>query len=270
MKIRLLQPISFILVLAFGLMITFTGCESEPEQMDLPPAGSFVMDLSQFPTNNSNTKSIEAAIGNWLYSYTSVVAWNVVIAVNMAIPVAAYAEAFDHVPVYLGDNSWDWSYSVPVGDFTYEATLIGTRIDKETFSMEMTLSQVGGFQDFEWFKGVIRYDHSEADWTISQSPLQPKEYLNIHYQKDLDNEISNIRYTVTDPENEWYNAFIEFGLDPSQELNAHYTIHNSIKTTYIEWNTVTNAGHVMDEVYFMDGDWHCWDTQLQDVECTVE
>jgi hypothetical protein len=267
MKVNFIQPLSIILVLALGLMMTFTACESDPEPMDLPPAESFVIDLSQFPSNT--TKSAEASIGNWHYSSLLVLGWNVVIAVNMAIPVAAYAEAFNHIPVYIGDKSWDWSYTVPVGDTTYEATLIGTHLDKETFSMVMTLSQLGGFQDFKWFEGEVKYDHSEAEWTIIHSPLEPTEYLNVYFQQD-NTQASSIRYTVTDPQNEIYNAYIEFGFDPAYELDAYYTIYRSENPTYMEWNTTTHAGHVMDLAYFNDDEWHCWDTQLQDVDCAVE
>jgi len=269
MKIKLLQPLSIILVLSLGLMMTFTACEKEPpEPMDLPPAESLVIDLSQFPT--SNKKSDEASIGNWLYSSLSVFGWNVVIAVNLVIPVAAYAEAFHHTPVYLGDNSWDWSYSVPIGAHTYEATLIGTRLDNETFSMEMKLSQVGGYQDFAWFNGVIRYDQTEAEWTISHSPEDPTEYLDVYYQKEFVAGDASIKYTVTDPDNELYNAYIEYGLDSDYELDAYYTIYKNDNTTYIEWNTTTHAGQVVDAAHFGDEDPRCWDTQLQDVDCTVE
>ena len=40
--------------------------------------------------------------------------------------------------------------------------------------------------------------------------------------------------------------------------------------TYIEWNTTSAAGRVMDEVHYLDTDWHCWDAVLADVGCPTE
>ncbi|MDA3821923.1 MAG: hypothetical protein PF450_04825 [Bacteroidales bacterium] len=268
MKIKFFKPLSIILIMALGLMMTFSACESDPVPMDLPPAESLVIDLSQLPTNN--TKSADAFVVNWLYSSLSVLGWNVAIAVNMAVPVAAYAEAFNHVPVYMDNDSWEWSYSVPVAGQTYDVSLVGTQLDKKTFAMVMTLSQVGGFQDFTWFEGEIMYDHTQAEWTIYHSPLDPTEYLNVFFQQDLNTDVASIKYTVTDPDNELYNAYIEYGNDPTYEMDAYYTIFKSDNTTYVEWNTTTYAGHVKDLAYFKDDEWHCWDTQLQDVDCAVE
>lgn len=265
MNYRFLNPLSFLTIFSLAVLLSVTSCEKEPEQIDLPPAESLVMDLSQFP--KKATKAVGKSFGNWFYASGSVFVWNAVIVANVAIPVTAYAEAFNHTPVYLDDNSWEWSYSVVVNDKTYETTLVGSRIDRATFSMTMSLSEVGGFQNFEWFNGVIRYDHTEADWTLSHSPLNPTDYLQIHYEKDFDTEIRSIRYTVIDPENEIYDAYIEYGLDPALDFDAHYIIYKEENTSSIEWNTDTKAGHVKDPLYFQDELWHCWDGLQQDVDC---
>lgn len=266
MKNKLIKSVSLVLLVAMGGVFTITSCEkSDPEPMNLPPAESLVIDLSKFP--KSTTKSADAIVGNWLYSSLTVLGWNVVLAVNLAIPVAAYGEAFNHTPVYMGDNTWEWSYSVTVDLKTYDVQLVGSRINNETFSMEMTLSQQGGFQDFKWFEGVIRYDHTMADWTLSHSPQEPTEYLDVHFEKDYESGVGHIRYTVTDPENEIYNSYIEYGVDPEFDYDAYYTIVKNELPTYIEWSTITKAGRVMDAVHFQDELWHCWDGQLFDVDC---
>jgi len=185
MKTFINKALAFVLVGIIVLSISFTSCETEEEPIpiDLPPISSLKIDLNEFPSNN--TKSVELAAWNWLHASLTAFAWNAVLAVNVAIPVAAYVEAFNHAPVYLGDHSWEWSYSVIVGAETYETRLLGKRLDNETFSMEMNLSQLGGFQDFKWFEGEIRYDHTAATWMISHSPDIRTEYLEIAYEKDF-------------------------------------------------------------------------------------
>jgi hypothetical protein len=262
------SALTYLLSLSLGFVLVFASCEKADEPMDLPPAESLSIDWDAFPQSNTKSSGILAA-GNWVYSTATVFIWNVTVAGNILIPTVAYSAAFNYTPVYLGDNSWEWSYSVPVNGKTINASLIGTRLNNETFSMEMTLSEEGGFQNFRWFEGVIRYDHTEASWTLSHSPGDEVEYLRIDYSKDYDAGVSNIRYTVIDPLNELYNAYIDFGIDPDLDLDAHYNVSKSEgSTTYIEWNRTTKAGHVKDQQHFGDDLWHCWDGLLQDVDCT--
>lgn len=262
-----MKPVSYILILTMGLMFVFTSCEKEPERMDLPPAESLVIDWSMFPSGDKKATAEPETAWNFLYSGLSILVWNTVVAAHIVIPTVAYVEAFNHEPVYQGDNEWKWSYSVPVNGKTIVAELVGARIDNESFSMVMTLSENGGFQNFEWFSGVIRYDHTAATWTLAHSPDNGTDYLEIDYTKNFDTEVSNIRYTVIDPQNEIYNGYIDYGIDPDLDFDAHYTIFRNDTTTFIEWNTETDAGRVKDEANFGDANWHCWDSQLQDVDC---
>jgi hypothetical protein len=270
MKIKFLKPAAYLLLLSFGVIFTVTSCEKDPAPMDLPPAESLVIDWSMFPSNT--TKSVAEAelnYGNYLFSWGTVVIWNTVVAANIAIPTIAYAAAFNHTPVYLGDNTWEWSYSVTHNQRTIVARLTGSRIDNETFSMEMVLSEAAKFDAFKWFEGVIRYDHTAANWTLSHSPDNPVEYLDIAYEKDFETDVANITYTVIDPQNDLYNGFIDFGIDPELDLDAHYTVSKGDSATYIEWSTSNKMGRVMAEHKFIDVNWHCWDTMLRDVECPV-
>lgn len=270
MKKKIFKPVSYVLILALGLAITFTSCEQNPEVMDLPPKESLQIDFDMFPKANAGTKSLELPGPNFNHSAGNVIIWNLGIAANIFIPVVAYAEAFNHEAVYLGDNSWEWSYSVTIGLDTYVASLIGERINNQEFSMTMYLTKSGasGYEDFEWFSGVIRYDHTEASWSMNRNPANKVAYMDIVYHKDFEAETADIRYTCVDPTDEkLYNAFIEYGIDPEYDYDAYYTIAKPAGTTYIEWNTETAAGRVTDEVKFGDDAWHCWDTGLQDVDC---
>ncbi|MEX0981625.1 MAG: hypothetical protein WD577_01005 [Bacteroidales bacterium] len=269
MKNRL-KIAAYLLLLSFGLMVVGMSCEKEIETMTLPPAESLVIDWSAFP--NNGTKSAEEAEltkVNWFNSAATIFVWNTVVAANMAIPTVAYAAAFNNAPVYLGDNTWEWSYSVTHKERTFIAQLTGARIDKNTFSMEMVLSEAGGFGEFKWFEGVIRYDRTEANWILRRSPDKPDDYLEIAYDKSLETGIKNIRYTVIDPQDSLYNGYVEFGIDPELDLDAHYTISGGDNTTQIEWSTLNKMGRVMSQDLFGDANWHCWDSELNDVDCRV-
>ena len=265
-----LKHAAYLLLLSFGVMLVVTSCEKDPEPMILPPAESLSIDWNVFPKNaTKSAENAELIKGNWLYSAATIVVWNTVVAANMAVPTVAYAAAFNHTPVYLGDNTWEWSYSVTHKERTIVARLTGARIDNETFSMEMVLSEAGGFVEFKWFEGVIRYDRTEANWILRRSPDKPDDYLEIAYEKDFETDVANIRYTVIDPQDNLYNGFIEFGIDPELDLDAHYTISGGDSTVYIEWSRSNKRGRVKANHHFSDENWHCWDTELNDVDCPV-
>ena len=272
MKKKIVNPVTYLLILAVGLIFILPSCEKEPAPMELPKAETMIIDWNQFPSNSKKGAAEDLTFGNWFYSAASIVIWNTVVAANIAIPTVAYAAAFtqDPNPVYLGDETWEWSYSVTMNQRTIVARLVGSRIDNETFSMEMYLSETGNFTDFQWFTGVIRYDQTEAIWTLSYSPQNPTDYLEIHYQKDFETDVASFRYTVIDSQNDLYDGYVEFGLDDALDYDAHYTISRADTTTNIEWMTETNAGRVKDLRHFGDDQWHCWDSQLQDVDCPEE
>jgi len=263
------QIISFVIILSFLFGITITSCETAPEAMDLPDEETMILDLSIFPT--SNTKSVELAKGNWFYSWLNVIGWNALAVGQIVIPTTAYLAALDQTPIYLGDNSWKWSYSVPVAGDTYVAELIGTRTSNVEFTMDMSLSKTTGadqFEDFDWFSGVVRFDHTAATWKFSYDPLNQTEYLEVAYTNDFEKGESKIRYTVTDPANPIYDSYIEYGVRPDSAFDAYFTIDKNDTLTFIEWDTEFKNGRVMDELFFTDSTWHCWDSQLEDSDCT--
>lgn len=268
MNKKIFKPVTYVLILAMGLAMTFTACENNPEPMPLPPKESLAISMDVFP---AKTKKAETALlSNFSYSAGSILIWNAAIGLNLVIPVAAYTEAFNHTPVYQGDNAWEWSYSVTIGLETYDASLIGERLNNREFSMKMYVSKSGvePFTDVLWFSGVVRYDHTAATWEMNMDPYNPRPFMDIDYKKDVEKGTASIRYTSTDNQSNVYEGFIEYGIDPEFEHDAYYTIQRAVDdVTYIEWNTSTAAGRVMDEMHFGDASWHCWDTLLADVVC---
>ena len=271
MKTTIFNTVSILVILIMGASFTLTSCEKEPEAMALPPKQSLVMDLSVFP--GSNQKAMDPILSNFAYAGVNVWFWSTAALVHVAVPVAAYKNAFNHVPAYLGDNSWQWSYTVVVANETYLAELIGTRLNEEEFSMEMYLSKTTGadlFEDFKWFEGVVQYDGSAADWKLSYDPFNSTQYLEAAYTKNLSTGEETLRYTVIDPQNDIYESYIEYGSVSDAYFDAYFTLNLNDTLTYIEWNTATDEGRVKNEVDFDDPGWHCWNSQLQDTDCGSE
>ncbi len=268
MNIKTLKSVSYALILSLGLTFALTSCGSNSEPMDLPPAESLTIDLSLFPTHA--TKSAELYAYNWAYAYGTIWWYNAHAFAAVLVPTVAYKEAFNHEPTYIEDGTWQWAYSVTVFGNSYGVVLTGTRIDRSTFSMEMKLSMMGGFQDFTWFSGVIRYDLSEVNWTLYKSPDNPTEFLSIEFVKDYETEVGNIKVTIVDPDNDFYGSYIQYGEDPEQEYSAYYNVLKQDSTVNIEWSMTDLYGHVKSSEWFKDNEWHCWSETLQDVDCTVE
>jgi hypothetical protein len=265
------KPIISILATALVLVFTHISC-SEKEKQDtlpeLPPVDALMMDFSQFINNPAVGQMMKSAESyeNALYSYTTVAVWNALVTIPMIVPVAAYLECFNHTPVYLGDNSWQWSYTWG-GAETYAARLVTKRISNEEFTAEMFISKTGSYTDFKWFEGIVRYDRTHAEWTMYESPLNNVAWLSIEWNMDWEQEISDITYTIVKPGGEETGSYITFGITGDADYDAFYTISFSQKDTYIKWNRTSKVGRVKDEVNFEDADWHCWDELFQDVQC---
>ena len=142
----------FALATLLLLVIVSISCNKDEHdtQPDLPPLEALSMDFSDFTTFPDTTPALKSAgyYTNFAYSFANVFLWNGITTAVMIIPVAAYTECFNHTPQYLGDNSWQWSYTVTMMTITLEAKLITKRIDNETFSAKMYITNSGVFEDF--------------------------------------------------------------------------------------------------------------------------
>lgn len=259
---------------ALVLFVTFMqSCEKEPiidtpltEAPSLPLEESFVMPFDGFEDNDT-TKSFS----NWVYAATNVVVWNIVLTINLAVPVASFHESFKHTPEYQGDNTWLWSYGFNAEGQHYTANLYGKTINPDEVEWRMLISQAGGFTDVEWYSGVTAIDNSYATWTINFNPYNPSTFIGIEYQANDGDGASTIRYTNQIPNVQENGGYIEYreALDPSMQFNRSYDVYkieiNNLLD--IDWNYINNEGRVKDPQKFQDNEWHCWDNRLMDVQC---
>ena len=261
-----------VLAVLMAFTIVLPSCEDEPDAMELPPEESMVIDFSAFGTPQdtvNTTKAVDSTYTNWFHSFVNVSFWNVFTGATLAVPVAAYGEALNHEPVYMGDNTWEWQYSYTFNASTYTARLVGSRLNNEAFSMTMYITKTGmnAYEEFKWFEGTVRYDHTHASWTLYESPDNPVALLSVEWNKDYETGESDITYEVVKESSEHVGDYIEFAVMPEDVYDAHYDIVLQRGTVEIEWDRTTMAGRVRDENKFGDANWHCWDENLMDSDC---
>lgn len=275
--------ISLIIVLVTGL---FWGCEKNENPPSLPPVETMTIDFSNFTAGKKSatidfqTRGIASVSNNnWLLAATTAGFWNIILTVNLAIPVAAFKKAIDNTPVYIDNKKWEWKYSVNAIGATYNARLTGQiQINDIKWEMYVSRDGVGAFAEFLWFNGTSAFDGKSGQWILNHSQQFPESMLQIDWILNGTN-IGGIKYTyirelkdnrTTDL---FKTSYIEYGLT-TNTLNAFYNIHynisntiNDFKDVYIEWSTINYNGHIKAVHYFQDNLWHCWDGNGTDVTC---
>jgi hypothetical protein len=263
--------------LLFTLVLStlfFADCKKDKgEPPVLPPQESMVIDFSNF---SSAKKSIELLPGqkgtensNWAYAAVVAGYWNVIINVNLAVPVLAFKVATEQTPVYISSKTWQWSYEFTLLGTTYKARLTG-QIGSSDVQWKMYIAGEGtnSFAEVLWFEGTSKLDGSGGQWILNQNALSPVAYLQIDWTK-TSTSVGYVKYTYLKNDS-ILNSYIEYGLT-SNVLNAYYTIHyyNGVKFSdvNIEWNTTTHNGHVKSIDYLGDSNWYCWDSNKVNIVC---
>lgn len=257
-----------------------TGDVNENSELQLPPYQSMAVDFNSFMEDSNSGKSATAAKigGNWVYSRIVVGIWNTALFTTLAVPVASFKSAFAHKPEYLGDNKWQWAYTVDGFTGQYSARLTGELTNEKVhWKMYLTKTGIGSFEEFLWFTGVSAKDVSNGYWILNQSAEFPDQMLRIDWKVEND-EIGDIKYSWVrelDDENNtdhFKGSYLEYGLQEG-DYNVFYNVHAYDTNTEgfidvnIEWNRTAYNGRVMSPSYFEDSLWHCWDTTGEDVAC---
>jgi hypothetical protein len=279
-------------LLSFTLLVLlsagfFASCKKDNEVPPaVPPLSTMKIDFSNFtsdmksammPGSENETKGVTN--GNYQFAASVAGFWNLLLTLNLVIPVASYTESFNHTPVYIENRTWQWTYSVNVLAGTYKARLTGQIRDNDVkWEMYISKEGAGAFSEFRWFDGTSALNGNSGQWILYHSVAFPEPMLQIDWTK-VDETVGSIKYTyvrvkkddrTTDPAN---GSYIEYGLQNSS-LNAFYNIHlfesvytNSFANVFIEWNTTTHNGHVKAFYKYSDNNWHCWDANGNDIVC---
>jgi hypothetical protein len=272
-----LISVCLVMTLIAGL---FWGCEKNKNPPVLPPVTTMSIDFSNFnTTKKGDVKGItDADKSNWILASSVTGVWNIILAVNLVIPVASFGLAVNTTPVYIENNKWEWSYNFIVVGATYKARLTG-QIRSTDIKWEMHISRegVGAFTELLWFEGTSDIDGKSGQWILNHSQQFPEPMLQIDWEVS-GSAIGNIKYTyIRDQKDDrssdpFKNSYIEYGLT-TNTLNAFYNIHqntgveNVYNDIFIEWSTTNHNGHIRASYHFQDDLWHCWNGTGDNVTC---
>lgn len=279
MKLLNKDVLSNVLVLFSVMLLIMISCSNntEPEQAPptLPPASTFVMDFSDFASQNTGLVLYKESDGtnilskqNYGWAATNVFVWNTLLTVGLAVPVASFVESFRHEPVLQGNKKWLWSYNFTVIEAIYTAKLYGF-FNTNGVEWEMYISKQDAFIDFLWYSGNSNLKGTEGTWILNKSPEEPDSLLLIEWERDPVSATGNIKYTNVFPGGPENGGYIYYGITQNIPFNAFYDVYNKGLNNHanIEWNRTTKEGRVKDPHHFQDSNWHCWDANLEDVDC---
>ena len=281
-----MKKFSFVLVLLISISL-IQSCKLDDPIVDdnngvapeLPPTESFIMSFDGFEsadttglTRQASQNRTVSTYQNWFYSASNVVIWNAVLTINLYIPVASFYESFNHNAEFQGNKTWLWAYDFNGNNGEkFSAKLYGKILDSDEVQWDMYISKEGGFQDVHWYNGITAIDRSYANWTLNHLPNNPTAYLGVEYTRDASNNIASIRYTNINPNSSDKGDYIEYEVDNSStsDFNKSYDVYRIgiDNLLQIQWNDPEKDGRVKSSEHFGDDEWHCWDTNLMDVDC---
>lgn len=270
MKKQILKSGVYLIAGAFmASSIFFTGCNKpDGPAPEIPASSSMEMEFNTFPKDGQRSNPDSTDKDNFVHSAANILVWNIVLTVNLAVPVAAFKEALNHEAEWDKDvEKWNWSYSVSVAGKVYTANLYG-KINGDKVNWEMYVSQNGGFQDFLWYTGESKTDGTGGTWSLNKDANNPTAFIGIEWTKNA-NGTGDIKYTNVIPGDAGNGGYIKYGITSNADFNAFYDIYNKAEsnTTNITWNRTTKVGKVMDPKKFGDSEWHCWDENLANSVC---
>lgn len=104
------------IIFFLAILLLFAACSEDETALTpgnsptVPPQSSMAVDFNEFPDTNSPgplfkfEPSDTVFRGNWGWAAWHVGVWSTLIKIGLAIPVAAFAESFNHQPVQQPDG----------------------------------------------------------------------------------------------------------------------------------------------------------------------
>ncbi len=261
-------PILFVL----GIIILIVSCEDDkttnPQDQPptIPPQSSMIINFDEFPDTTLDDPGISKR--NWGWAAYNVSVWNSVLTLTLAVPVAAFVEAFNHQPVQQADGSWLWQFSVSIQEELFTAKLYGKSVT-EGVEWKMLLTKQGAYTDFEWFTGFSNLPATEGTWTLNKDPNQVSPFLYIEWKRNTTEGTADVKYTSIASGSLQNGSYIHYGKTNEIPHNRFYQIYGAEENRLIDiyWNYEQRFGRVKDAIYFEDTNWHCWDERLDDINC---
>ncbi|MBE0570154.1 MAG: hypothetical protein IH618_01300 [Ignavibacteriaceae bacterium] len=272
MRFIKLFPIFFVI----GIIGLIVSCEDDkttnPQDQApaIPPQSSMVINFDEFPDTASGSAPDNPLLlkRNWSWAAGNVAVWNSVLTLTLAVPVAAFVEAFNHQPVKQADGSWLWQFSVSIQEELFTAKLYGKTVT-EGVEWKMLLTKQGAYTDFEWFTGFSNLPATEGTWTLNKDPNQVSPFLYIEWKRNTAEGTVDLKYTSIASGSLQNGSYIHYGKTNEIPHNRFYQIYGAEENRLIDiyWNYEQRFGRVKDAIYFEDSNWHCWDERLDDINC---
>jgi len=251
-----------------------SGKENDTVAPELPPMQSFIMPFTGFEDadttgiiEQSNNRSV-GTYRNWFYAATNLVIWHTAVTVNMALPLASFAEAFNHDPVYAGNGIWKWSYDVNDNGNVFLCVLSGQFISDEEIQFDMHVSKAGGFNSVHWYQGNITDNGDTGIWVFNDQPNNPRKVLQLEYGTN-DTGVGMIRFTNINNQSTDLGDYIEYREAPGATYDRAYDVFKTKNDNLLEiqWKESFDYGRVKSPIFYNDSDWHCWDEEYMDTDC---
>ncbi len=265
------QQIALLLSLCF----VFFQCKEEETVNDdaapsLPPTSSFIMDFDQFPEEENNNGRIHAGnYAHFRYASGNVVVWQTVLTLNLALPVIAFNESFNHEAVYVSDKKkWLWQYEVENERHTHEISLYA-KLSEDQVKWEMFVTKEGEYEDFLWFEGTSHFDKTEGTWTVYAEPNGDRRaYLKIDWSRQ-DEGHKEIKYININETSDQMGSYIHYAINESNDFESFYSIYLKKEDNLVEihYDVETKTGRVKSEKNFGTDAWYCWDENLLNRDC---
>ncbi|KPL16217.1 MAG: hypothetical protein AMJ92_13060, partial [candidate division Zixibacteria bacterium SM23_81] len=120
-----------------------------------------------------------------------------------------------------------------------------------------------------WYYGDADLFLTEGTWILNKDPEEPEPFVGIEWHRKVQDTTADIKYTNIVPDGPENGGYIFYGITNDTPYDAFYDIYNKgyDNLTNIEWNRATKDGQVKDPHHFEDEEWHCWDGDLEDIEC---
>ncbi len=266
-----------IIIIVITLGIFSSGCVKEAAVPDLPPKASLAMEFDEIwatlPAPEAYTKITPPS--NFIFAAASIYWWNAILTIQMAVPVAAFSESFNHDPVWdKSSTSWVWSYTLDFQNTSYTAELFA-KSETDKINWSMYFSKEDGFTDFLWFSGTSSMDNTSGLWTINKDPdsniKDPDKttpYLEIEWNVSEDG-IPDIKYTSIEAKSVNNGSYIHYGKISDPDYDAFYDIYRVWEENLvnIKWNTTSHKGRVLSMADYQNPSWHCWDESFKNIAC---
>ena len=266
------KRISILSLLLAGLIL-FNACNEDGE-MDggdppvMPPASSMSPDFNYFDEGGDESGRVDV-VNSWVYAATNVTVYSAILGSTLIVPVTAYKVALTQDVTFDADlGLWIWAYDVNVGSAGEFSVKLTAEIHGAEVLWTGSISKAGVFENFVWFEGTSAINGESGSWTLYESFANPTPWLSAEWEKsDVDGK-ANVTFTV-EKEGNSLNSSISYTASATGDFNRSVVIvdTHADNTITVDWHSVEKNGRVKSAAHFQDDAFHCWDSQLQDVDC---